>query len=243
MKLTLASIAFSVSFSFSTAFAQDRFYSWSDQFDKGDPGDIGIESCSDFNTNTITDNRYFFNQQFEIEYSLSDRAVVSVSQAFGKLYPDGSFSFGQFGLEGLYEIISPGRFIVDPVICVEYSRIWSLSSPSYLETKLILTRDFGPLNAIANFSAEYQFGTVSELEPEFSGGISYEFTDWLRGGFEMSVTGKDADPLPDADLHGTGVGPTLSFCTGLFRIASGISYGIDRGSNRLNFRTIVGMDL
>lgn len=243
MRLVTASITFSISLSFSAAFAQDRFYLWSDQFETEAAGATELESCSDFNTPTFSNNEHYLNQQFEIEYSISDRAAIGVNQEFGKQYPGDSFSFGQFGIEGLYELISPGRFIVDPVICVEYSRMWNLSSSGNLETKLILTRDFGPLNAIVNCTAEYQFGTASGLEPEFSGGISYEFVRRFRGGFEIFVTGADADRLPDADLRGTGAGPTLSFSTGWFRITTGISYGIANDANRLNFRAIAGIDL
>ena len=243
MKSVTASIAFLISLSFSAAFAQDRFYSWSDQFETGEAGDLELESYSNFNTPSFSDNNHYLNQQFELEYGLSHNLSFGVNQTLGKEYPGGNFSLGQFGVEGLYRLTAPGKFVVDPVLYIEYSRMWDRSASNQLEAKLILTKDFGRLNAIVNCAAEHQFGTASELEPEFSGGISYEFARGLRGGIEMFATGPDQEQLPDADLRGTGAGPTVSLTTPWFWVTSGISYGIANEANRLNFRAIIGIDL
>lgn len=228
---------------FSPVFAQGRNYVWSDQCDAGETGEFELESYSDFNTPALSRGDHYLNQQFEIEYCVSQRLTLAAVQTFGGGYPAGDWSFGVSGIEAMYEIAPPHRLVVDPVLYAEYSRSWTHSASGQFETKLILTGSFGRLSAIANAGAEYQFGTGSELEPEFSGGISYKFVDGFRGGLEMFATGSDNDRIPDADLRGTGAGPTVSVSTPWFDVTSGLSYGIAGGADKLNFRAIVTVDL
>lgn len=243
IKTTLLLIVFCASSYFSPVFAQTRNYVWSDQYDAGETGEFGIESYTDFNTPALSNDNHYLNQQFEIEYGVSERFTLAAIQTFGRRYPADNWSFGVSGIEAMYQLASPHRFAVDPVLYSEYSRSWTHSATDQFETKLILTRSFGRLNAIANAGAEYQFGTASELGPEFSCGISYEFIDGFRGGLEMFATGSDNDRLPDADLRGTGAGPTVSVSSPWFDVTSGLSYGLGGGADRLNFRAIVTVDL
>lgn len=243
IRITLVLLVFSASSYFSPVFAQVRNYIWSDQYDAGEAGDFELESYSDFNTPALAGSDHFLNQQFEIECGVSRRLTLAAVQTFGRGYPAGGWSVGVSGIEAMYQLVQPHRFVVDPVLYAEYSRSWTRSASDQFETKLILSRSFGRFSAIANAGAEYQFGTEGELDPEFSGGISYEFVDGFRGGLEMFATGSDNERIPDADLRGTGAGPTVSLSTPWFDITSGLSYGIAGGADKLNFRTIVTVDL
>lgn len=243
IKGSLFLIVFCAQSCFSPVFAQTRNYIWSDQYEAEDAGGFEIESYSDFNTPALAGNVHFLNQQFELEYGVSPHFTLGVVQTFGGGYPEGNWSFGVSGIEAMYRLMPPDRFVADPVLYAEYSRTWTHPAANQFEAKLILTRSFGRLSAIANAGAEYQFGAGSELEPEFSGGISYQLVDGLSCGLEMFATGSDDDRLPDADLRGTGAGPTVSVSTPWFDIASGLSYGITGGADRMNFRAIVTVDL
>ncbi len=243
IKTSLLLIVFCASPCISPLFAQGRNFIWSDHYDAGETGEFELESYSDFNTPELAGHDHYVNQQFELEYGLSQRFTLGAVQTFGGGYPGADWSFGVTGLEAMYRLTEHDRFMVNPVLYAEYSRSWTHSEADRFEAKLILTRSFGRVSAIANAGAEYQSGAGSELEPEFSGGISYELLDGFSGGLEMFATGSDNDRLPDADVRGTGAGPTVSVSTPWFDLASGLSYGIAGGADKLNFRAVVTVDL
>lgn len=229
--------------SLSTAMAQDRYYNWSEQFESEDPGEFELESYSNFDTPSYSSSNHSLVQTFELEYAFSDRVQARISQGFLKGYPAGEFSSGVLEVEGLYRLVAPGKFYIDPVVYLSFSRSWTPGSATTAEAKLILSKDIGSINALVVGSTEYYFGGESELKPEMSAGVSYRIVDGLRAGIEAFATGEDEDKTEDADLRGTGIGPTVSFSTPWFWMTTGASLGLSGAANNLNFRTIIGIDL
>ena len=231
------------SLSSSATFAQAGAYVWSDQFENGGAGELELESYSDFITPGFDGANHYLNQTVEIEYGATRDFSFGISQTIGRGYRQDVLVIGQFGLEGLYRFESPDGLLINPVLSIEYSRMWHSSASNRIETKLILSKDLGRFSGILNGAFEYRFGDESEVEPEFSAGICYRFTEKFRGAAEIFSAGSDSYRVPNPDLRGTGAGPTLSFSVPGLTIASGVSFGLTGGTDKLNFRTKVGIDL
>ena len=227
----------------SATFAQDGTYIWSDQFENAEEGEWDLESYTDFNSTDFSGGKRYLNQTFELGYSATRSLSFGASQTIGKDISQNELALGHFSAEGLYRFEAPHGFPISPALSLEYSRTWSRSVSSRIEMELILSRTLGPLTTIANGGFEFQPGNKSEVDPEFSGGIGIGFTENFSGAFEMFSTASDSYRLPGLELRGTGVGPTLSFSIDGFSIASGVSFGLTGGADKLNIRTKMVMDL
>lgn len=243
MKIILLSVIFLTLFTLSTASAQDRYYVWTYPYETEEANDFEIESNSFFFTPSLSDNIHSLEQQFELEYGVTDRFQLGLYQVFGRDYPSGSISAKSFMVEALYKLAQKNRLILDPMIYLEYERDWNFKNPNHAEAKLILSKDFGRLNGTVNGIAEYEFGGRNEFTPELSAGLSYEIVDGLRAGVETFATLSDEEEAADEDLHGTGIGPTISLSTPWFDITTGATFGISKNSNAVNFCTTIGIDL
>ncbi len=228
---------------FSIGLAQDRYYVWTYPFETMEANEFELESNSFFFTPSLSDNTHSLDQQFELEYGVTDRLQVGLYQVFSRDFPSGKISAESFMLEALYKLAQTNEFPVDPMIYLEYERDWHFNNPNRAEAKLILSKDFGRINGTVNGIAEYEFGGRVRLTPEFSAGISYELVKGFRAGVETFVTLSDEDETVDEDLSGTGIGPTVAFATPWFDITSGATFGISKNSNAVNFCTTIGIDL
>lgn len=235
----------------SPALAQGRYYVWNYRYDTEEADEFELESYSFFAAPSLSNNVRSLDQQFEIEYGITDRIQVGLYQVFGRDYPDKSESFSAKSsmIEVLYKLAGQNEFPVDPLLYVEYAREWDRRNSNQAELKLILSKDFGRLNGTVNGIAEYEFGGRNDLVPELSAGISYRLTDNFRAGVETFASLSDESVETDEDWsegfrgHGLALGPTLSFSTQWFSIASGACFGISRNSSALNFCTVIGIDL
>lgn len=243
MKFVTASMVFLTPLSNSAAICQERDYVWSEQFEVGESGDFELECYSDFDSPSLSNDRHFLNQQLELDYCATSGLTVGVYQILGQDLPEGHAVFGQFGIEGLYRFESLAGLPFDHAAYMEYSRAWSDPSSARVEWKLIIMHNVERLNFTINGGAEFRFVGEGELDPEFSGGISYRFMRELSGGIELFAAGADHDGLADMDLRGVSAGPTVSLSTPLFQLTLGISCGISRGADVLNFRAVIGIDL
>ncbi len=243
MRFITASIFFLSYFSCPTAFGQDRHYVWSDQFGTVESGELEIESYSGFNVPSLSIGSRYYNQTFELEYYPTGGISLGASQTFGTGFREYGTTVGQSTIEGRYRIAGPGDFFAVPVICVEYSQLWGGPASDGLETKLVLEKNDGRFGIIVNGAAEYEFPFQSEVEPEFSAGFSYEFREGISSGLEFFVAGSESRGIHDAELRGTGLGPTFAFSTPWVDIACGISFGMANGADRLRFRAIADIDL
>ncbi|MCL4511986.1 MAG: hypothetical protein M1470_13075 [Bacteroidetes bacterium] len=243
MKYFSPFIALLTLFSFSSVFAQGRYYIWNYQYETEEANEFELESHSYFNTPSLSNNAHSLEQQFELEYGVTDRFQLGLYQVFGRDYPAGSISAKSSKIEILYKLIPKNNFVVDPMVYFEYARDWNFTNPNRAEAKLILSKDFGRLNGTVNGIAEYEFGGRNNFTPEISAGLSYELASYLRAGVETFATISDEDEASDEDLHGVGVGPTISLSTPWFWITTGASFGVSKNSNAINFRAIIGIDL
>ena len=239
----LLSPFFTVS-SFSIASAQDRYYVWTYPYQTTEANEFELESTSYFFTPSLSNNNHTLVQQFELEYGVTDVFQMGFYQVFSRDYPSGELSAESFMVEALYQLAAKDRWIVNPMIYLEYERKWDFKTPNHGEAKLILSRDFGRLNGTINGIAEFEFGGRSDFAPEFSAGASYEIVKGLRAGVETFMTLSDEDDDDaDEDLSGTGIGPTIFIATPWFDIASGVTFGVSRNSNAVNFCTNIDFEL
>ncbi len=243
MKNLLLLVSFSTILVFSPASAQDRYYVWAYPYGTTAANEFELESNSFFFTPSLSNNEHSLIQQFELEYGVTDRFQLGLYQVFSRDYPSGNVSAESFILEALYELARKNEFAVNPMLYLEYERDWNFRNPNRAEAKLILSKDFGRLNGTLNGIAEYEFGGSSQLTREFSAGVSYEVMKGFRAGVETFMTLGDEDDTADDDLGGTGIGPTVSLATPWFDITSGVTFGLSKNSNAVNFCTMIGFDL
>jgi hypothetical protein len=243
MKSFILLLPFFTVSSLSIASAQDKYYVWTYPYQTTEANEFELESNSCFLTPSLSSNNHTLVQQFELEYGVTDRFQLGFYQVFSRDYPSGELSAESFMVEALYKLAAKDRWIVDPMIYLEYERGWNFKTPNHGEAKLILSRDFGRLNGTINGIAEFEFGGRSDFAPEFSAGASYEIVKGLRAGVETFMTLSDADEAADEDLSGTGIGPTISVATPWFDIASGVTFGVSRNSNAVNFRINIDFEL
>lgn len=229
--------------SLSAAFAQDRYFVWSYQYGTEEAGESELESNSFFNTPSLSNNIHSLNQQFELEYGVTDNFQLGLYQVFGRDYPSGNLSAKSSKIEALYKLAPQNALPADPMIYFEYSRDWNLKNPNQAEAKIILSKEIGKLYGALNGIGEYDFGGRTDFTPELSAGLSYEIFQGLRIGVEGFSTLSDEGEAGDEDLQGTALGPTISISTPWLWITTGASFGISKNSNAMNFCTILGIDL
>ncbi len=242
MKRFFLLIPFITTIFITTARAQDKYYVWTAPYETTDANEFELESYSYFLTPSLSDNTHSLVQEFELEYGVTDRLQLGMYQVFNRDYPAGSGE-ASFMIEALYKLAGRDRWIVNPLLYLEYERPWDFKSPNHLEAKLVLSKDIGRLNGTVNGIGEFEFGGKSDFSPELSAGASYLVADGLRAGVEGFFTLSDEDKSADEDFSGSGVGPTVSVSTPWFDITSGVLIGTSRGANALNFCTNIDFEL
>lgn len=243
MKKLLLAVPFFAAAVVSTASAQEKYYVWTYPFETTEANEFEIESNSYLFTPSLSDNAHTLVQQFEIEYGVTDRFQLGLYQVFDRSYPAREISAKSFMVEALYKLARKSRWIVNPLLYLEYQRPWDLKSPNHVEAKLILSKDFGSFNGTINGIGEFEFGGRSSFDPELSVGASYRIIEGFRAGIETFVTLTDEDEASDEDFGGTGIGPTFAVATPWFNITSGATFGITKRSNAVNFCTNIDVEL
>lgn len=243
MKYFLQLVSLIVLSTLSAASAQEKYYVWTYPYETTEANEFELESNSYLFTPALSDNEHTLVQQFELEYGVTDRFQLGFYQVFTRDYPSGRQSAESFMIEALYKLAEKDKWVVNPLLYLEYERDWNFKSPNRAEAKLVLSKDFGRLNGTFNGMAEYEFGGRSDFTPELGVGISYELLEGFRAGMETLVTLSDEREVQDEDPGGTGIGPTISVATPWFDITSGATFGISRNSNAVNLCTNIDFEL
>lgn len=222
---------------------QEKYYVWTSPFETTDASEFEVEINSYLFMPSFSGNVSTLSQQFEIDYGVTDRFQLGFEHLFNVSYPSGKTSAESFTIAALYELAQKGRWIVNPMLCLEYERAWDFKFPNRAEAKLILSEDFGYFNGTINGIGELEFGGGSGFGPEISAGTSYEIVKGFRAGVEAFITLTDKGESADEHLHGTGVGPTVSVAAPWFDVTSGATFGVKKRSNAVNFCTTINIEL
>jgi hypothetical protein len=185
------------------ASADQRYYVWTYQYQTMERGTAEFESYTTFSTYDLEDQseNTASEHQFELEVGMTDRFDFSIYQVFGS-DPGEALKYKGFKLRSRYRFGEKGSYFMDPLLYLEYKGEPELTEHAF-EAKLILARDWGPLNLALNPVLEVEKEDEWEFKPEYAAAISYAFSPLLRAGLEMKGS-EEASYLGPVISHGIG---------------------------------------
>jgi hypothetical protein len=189
----------------------------------------------------------------ELEYGITDRWDVALYNMIdiGTQNP----GYAGFKLETRYRLSLPGEWFVDPVLYLEYQRLFMGNSADTLELKAIVGKDIGAWNISVNVSVELENLIYAGITPEYeyAAGVSREVLGpALKLGVEVFGSAEQPPPLaqgqpaPPLAVY-TWVGPAISWATtfehgmrGVW-VTVGAGRGVTNDSPTYYGRGIVGL--
>ncbi len=169
----------------------------------------------------------------ELEYGITDSWDVAMYQMWKqKNTASGSTSeYDGFKIRTRYRFGKKGEFFLDPLLYLEYIRDDDLSKPNIGEAKLILAKDIGNLNISYNQILERNL-EKGKTEHEYAVGISYAFLPDFKLGIESKGSYNEREYA---------IGPTVSWVNSKFWVSLGAAFGLNKRTDDLQTRMIVGV--
>jgi hypothetical protein len=189
-------------------------------------------------------------QMIELEYGLTSRWDVALYNMVDLIVDPGDTDSGYAGfkVESRFRPSFRGEWFVDPVFYVELQQLFRGDADQKLELKLILAKDFGPINTALNIAVEGErLGGSHDLVPEleYAFGVSYEVAPALKVGAE--IFGKSEKPPGESVETRVWAGPAVSVATGSHGALSGLwvtlagGAGLTADSDQVYGRLVVGL--
>jgi predicted porin len=173
-------------------------------------------------------------QWLELEYGITNHWDVAMYQMYkiNNKESETDSEYDGFKIRTRYRFARKGKLIVDPLLYLEYIRNPDLHKPNVIEAKLVLAKDFGDINISYNQIFERDLENRGKTEPEYAVGLSYRVTPALRLGIESKGSYSKRE---------TAVGPTLSWSRRKLWVSLGAAWGVNRRTDDLQARMIVGI--
>jgi hypothetical protein len=231
-----------------SAQSEDRIYSYLYPTTTAAKGEW---ECEHWFTYSAFNSMGRFDFRHEIEYGVTDRFQLGLSLANWRYeHPHAGKSGADFrstSLEAIYNLTDPEH---SPFGSALYGEI-SLGDQEFeLEAKLLLEKNFGPLNIAYNFKFESEWegtnlGELDESNALFGNylGASYPLLPGCRAGFELvhEWESENWKSRSDDDLY---LGPSLSWSKGEFYLTATALWSLleAEGSPRNQVRLIAGFE-
>ncbi len=173
-------------------------------------------------------------QQVELEYGITRSWDVAMYQMYkiNNKESETDSKYDGFKIRTRYRIGEKGKFIVDPLLYLEYIRDPDFSKPNVIEGKLVLAKEIGYLNVSYNQIFERDLENRGKTKSEYAVGISCNVIPALKLGIESKGSYSERE---------TAVGPTLSWSGKRLWIALGAAWGVNRRTDDLETRMIMGV--
>ncbi len=220
----------------SLAYADRRSYVWTYEYMTMPKGMWELETYVTTEVpNMRKSNINTIKPQLELEYGITDRWDVAMYQMWefqnNRNKKDVS-EYKGFKLRTRYKIGEKGKFFVDPLLYFEYIRDDDFSKPNVGEVKLVLAKDIGDFNVSYNQIVKRNLDRRGKTDHEYATGMSYAFTPRLRVGFESKG---------NYSKEKFALGPTVSYTFKKAFIALGAAFGLNKRTDDLQTRMIVGI--
>ena len=177
-------------------------------------------------------NKNSFEHQFELEYGITNHWDIALYQKLLQKNNESDFEYGGFKLRSRYRFGEKGKYLVDPLLYLEYIRDDDFSNPHVLEVKLILAKDIGKFNLAYNQIIKQVVERGGLTEHEYASGINYRLNRSFGLGLEVKGNYTDGKYY---------LGPTVSYFSKKAWISCGVVTGLNSKSDELQLRTIVGV--
>ena len=188
----------------------------------------------------------------ELEYGLTDHLNISHYEMWqtanhegldGNGIPNKDVSrYAGFKFETKYRIGEKGKYWVDPLLYFEYEyepQERKEGAPHVLEGKIVISKDFGKLNATYNQIMESQLGHKGRTEHEYTVGLNYELLEGFRAGVEI----KGQYWNPGSNRNEIALGPTVAYEGKYFWVALGVLIGANHEADDFQGRVSVGIPI
>ena len=212
----------------------DRDYLFSQGYQTTRKGELEWEVYSDYNMRDFdNDDTHSFKQQHELEYGLTHRWQWAYYEVFRWDQPN-DWQRDSFKIETKYRFLESGELPVDIALYGEYKNPngRQKTASDELEGKLILSRDFGLWNVVANLITERKINEHEDLQWEYTAGISRALNSRVRLGLEVKETRRELQLMP----------VVAAMLTPHSRILFGPAFGLTRASDDLQLRSILEIE-
>jgi len=209
-------------------------------------GNLEFELWNEIETPKSSFADSLITHKLELEYGLTDRWDVALYHVFQQGGPAASsepFHFDSWRLETRYRFAEKGVLPVDLMLYFEVERPAKLGDPFAIEQKIILEKSFGPLAVVSNLVAEQRLGTGEnwKYELEIDLGLRYELAPAFRiAGEVWGIREKEGAAEAETALY---AGPSVSFATKKFWLQVGAGFGLNDDAKRVQFRSVLGLNL
>lgn len=189
-------------------------------------------------------------EMIELEYGITDRWDAALYNMFDLVSGDTASGYAGFKVETRYRPTQRGEWIVDPVLYLEFQQLFRGDANQKLEGKLILAKDFGPVNAAVNVALEEERleDKSWNTELEYAAGVSYALSPaWIAGAETFGVIERESTMDMDETEARMWAGPALSWAGGGTGALRGIwvtlagGAGLTDGADAYYARLIVGL--
>lgn len=230
-----ALLSFLVSFFCLTtvSFADKRSYVWTYEYKAMVKGKAEVEYYFTLSTPDIEhiEDTMASEHQIELEVGMTQRFDFAIYQIFNQ-NPGEGFKYEGFKLRSRYKIGEKGRYILDPLLYLEYKGKPDFSEHG-IESKLILAKDIGRFNLALNSIFEFERENEWEFELKYAVGTSYKIGRLLRVGLEAK-----------GSKNGNYIGPVISHGRGNLWMTLGSAFKIGEikgGKPEFQIRMLLGV--
>ena len=241
---TIATAGILLTLNQASAFAHMKDYIFNQGYHTSRKGEVELEFYNDLNLSEAdNDDTYDSKHQVELEYGLTDHLQLAYYEVFTWDRAK-DWKRDAFKLEAKYRFFQSGELPVDIALYGEYQNPNGSrdSRSDKLEGKLILSRDFGRWNLVANLIAEREINQHEDLQWEYTAGVSYAVKPTLRLGLELKEDlGDQGEFGIHRKNHKLQLMPVVAVnLSPHSRILFGPAFGLTRAANDVQFARSVG---
>lgn len=229
-----------------TALAHQRDYIFNQGYHTTRKGEFEVELYNDFNMpDTERSGTYNSKHQVELEYGVTSHLQLAYYEVF-KWDRAKDWQRDALKIEAKYRFLESGELPVDIALYGEYKNPNGRQDKASdeLEGKLILSRDFGRWNFIANLITERKINEHEDLQWEYTAGISYAMNPKVRLGLELKETlGDQGEFGIHRKAHELQLMPVVAFSPAPHsRILFGPAVGLTHAADDLQLKSIVEIE-
>ena len=216
--------------------ADKRHYVWTYEYKTVAPGEGEIETYYTSSAPDIQnrEGNVTVDQQLELEVGMTEKFDFAIYSSYIQ-EPDSSLKFKGYKLRGRYKLGRKNQFMMDPLLYLEYKGKPGFSEHG-IETKLVISKDFGKLNISLNPTLEFEKEHGEwEAEFEYAVGVSYKIIDILSIGLEAK-----------GSEYGHYIGPVIAHGSEHLWVALGTAMAISptpASKPRFQVRLLLGLGL
>ena len=228
-----------------TAEAHMRSYLFSQEYYTTQRGEFELELSNDMHFPEADNNAsYHSAHQAELEYGITDHLQLALYEVYGWNRADDWFR-DAFKIEAKYRVAEAGRWLLDVALYCEYENPngTRASRSDVLESKVILSKNVGRWNLVANLIFEKALNRGEPWEYEYTAGLSYELTPRTQLALEVKQGLGDSEDFHFDSTEALYVMPTVATSlTPHVRILAGPAFGLTRVSDDLQLRSIIEVE-